>query len=50
LNQRLGLHEVGSILDPDFEVTCAIVTDAANVSAEPLFQLERVRVRLDLPC
>ena len=36
LDQRLGLREVGGILDPEFEVTGAIVADAANVTAESL--------------
>jgi hypothetical protein len=35
----LGPREVSGILDPEFEVTRAKVTDAANVSAEPLFEL-----------
>jgi hypothetical protein len=39
LDQRLGPREVSGILDPEFEVTRAKVTDAANVSAEPLFEL-----------
>jgi hypothetical protein len=35
LDQRLGLREVGGVLDPQFEVTCAVVAEAANVTAEP---------------
>jgi hypothetical protein len=34
----LGLGEVGGILDPEFEVTGAIVADAAYISAESLFE------------
>jgi len=39
LDQRLGFRDVGGILDPEFEVTRAIVADAPNVPAEPLFEL-----------
>lgn len=38
LDQRLGLGEVGGIPDPEFEVASAMVTDAANVTAESLFE------------
>jgi len=40
LDQRLGLREVGvgGIPDPEFEVTGAKVTDAANVTAESLYE------------
>ena len=42
--QRLGLCEVGGIPDPEFEVTRAIVADAANVTAESLVQLGSTQV------
>jgi len=41
VDQTLGLREADSILDPEFEITCAKVSDAANVSAESLFELNR---------
>jgi len=48
VDQTLGLREADSILDPEFEITCAKVSDAANVSAESLFELNRVWVQLEV--